>query len=164
MSAALAAVGAVIAALIEFTIASRFQIAGAQLHILFVFAVIVTVAAGFEDGMAWAFFGGLTADLLTRPLGSTVFALLLAVGAAAVMGRFLTKNYWLGPVAAVFVLSFVYLIVLHVVSNLLQPPSTPMAFGRLPIDAAVNAAFAALVVPPFALWRRRIALRERVVW
>jgi len=71
MGPAFAAVGAGVAALLELTIASRYQINGAQLlQVSLVFAIAVTVVYGFEEGMVWAFVGGLCLDLLAiRPLG-----------------------------------------------------------------------------------------------
>jgi len=54
MGPAFAAVGAGIAALLELTIASRYQFADAQLQVSLVFAVAVTLVYGFEEGMTWA--------------------------------------------------------------------------------------------------------------
>ena len=70
MAPAFAAVGAGIAALLESTIASRYQIAGAQLQIVLLFGIAITLVYGFEEGMAWAFVGGLFLDFLAmRPHG-----------------------------------------------------------------------------------------------
>ena len=96
MGPAFAAVGAGIAALLESTIASRYQIADAQLQISLVLAVIVTLVYGFEDGMAWAFVGGLCLDLFaTRPLGSSVFELLIAVALVTVAEPLLSRSRYL---------------------------------------------------------------------
>ena len=56
----------------------------AQPHLVFVLAVIWTVAAGLDSGLVWAFVGGIALDVLAqRPLGHSAFALLIAVGVAA---------------------------------------------------------------------------------
>ena len=54
-----AAVGAAIAALLEVTVGSRIDLADAQPQIVLVIAVLMTLIIGFEEGMAWAFVGGL---------------------------------------------------------------------------------------------------------
>ena len=64
----------------------------AQPHLVLVVGIVVTVAVGLEAGLVWAFVGGLALDVLAdRPLGSTSFALLLCVGATAVLGRLLVR-------------------------------------------------------------------------
>src|SRR5947207_12387014 len=106
MSLTLAAVGAVVAALFDTTIAPYLQIGGVQPDIVLVMAVIWTVIVGFESGLVWAFLGGLLIDLLApRPLGSTAFALLLSVGAAAVYARIVIRGRYARPIAAVFLFS-----------------------------------------------------------
>ena len=57
-------------------------------HPVLVGGVIWTIAAGIDRGIAWAFVGGLVLDsLLGRPLGTSALALLLAVGAAALIAQ-----------------------------------------------------------------------------
>ena len=88
MTLLLAAVGAVVTALIELTVVPYLRIGSAQPHPVLVLAVIVTIAIGVEAGLVWAFVGGLALDVLAqRPLGSTAFALLLCVGATAILSR-----------------------------------------------------------------------------
>src|SRR5450759_254099 len=80
MGPAFAAVGAGVAALLESTIVSRYQIVGAQLQMSLVFVIAATIVFGFEEGIVWAFVGGLCLDFFAmRPLGSSVFELLVAV-------------------------------------------------------------------------------------
>jgi len=79
MGPVLAAIGAAIAALMEVTVASRIHLADAQPQIVLVIAILLTLVIGFEEGMVWAFVGGLFVDLLRfLPLGSTVFGLLVS--------------------------------------------------------------------------------------
>ena len=91
MSLTLAAVGAVVAALLNLTIGPLIQVGGAQPDFVLIAAVIWTVVAGIEGGLVWAFVGGLMIDLLApRPLGSTAFTLLICVrsGMRLVHGRY----------------------------------------------------------------------------
>ena len=165
MGPAFAAVGAGIAALLEATTASRYQLAGSQLQLLLVFAVAVTVVFGFEEGMSWAFVGGLMADFLSlRPLGSTVFELLVVVGITDISVPVLTRARYPGCVGAVFVLTPIYLVVADMVAALLQPPAPTLRISNLIIAAVVNAAVAALAAPLVIGIRRRAEKRERVLW
>jgi len=165
MSPAFAAVGAGIAALLESTIASRYQIAGAQLQLVLVLGVAITLVYGFEEGMAWAFVGGLLLDFLAlRPLGSTVFELLLAVAATDVAVPLLSRSRYAGAVAAVFVVTPAFLLISDVVTGLLRPPAPPMHLSSLVAAAVANAALAALAAPLVIGLRRRAEQRERVVW
>ncbi len=165
MGPAFAAVGAGLAALLEATTATRYQLAGSQLQILLVFAVAVTIVFGFEMGMAWAFVGGLMADFLfLRPIGSTIFELLVVVGFTDLSVPLLARARYPGCIGAVFVLTPVYLVVADMVSALLQPPAPTLHVSSLVIAAVVNAALAALAAPLVIGLKRRAEQRERVLW
>ena len=87
MTLLLAAVGATMTALLELTVGPYLRFGTAQPHLVLVLGIVVTVAIGLEAGLVWAFVGGLVLDVLAqRPLGSTAFALLLCMGATAVLG------------------------------------------------------------------------------
>jgi len=166
MGLVLAAVGAAVAALLEFTIASRIQVAGVQLQILLVFGILLTLVSGFEHGMAWAFVGGLFADLLgMRPLGSTVFALLVVVGSASLLGRLLLNIRPFDTVVSVLVLTPIYLVVVDMSTMLLRPPAPAVRLTDLAAAALVNTLLAALVAALVYLAKRRSEQREkRSVW
>ena len=165
MGPAIAAVGAGVAALLELTIASRFQIAGAQLEISLVFAVIVTLVYGFEEGMAWAFVGGLTLDFIAlRPLGSSVFELLAVVALATVAEPLLSRSRYPGCVIAVAVLTPIFLVISDVTSGLLRPPAPPMQLTSLIVAALANAIVAAVAAPLVIGIKRRAEQRQRVLW
>ena len=84
MTLLVAAIAATVAAIAESTITPYLRVGNAQPHLVFVLAVVWTVAVGLDSGLVWAFVGGLALDTLAqRPLGSTAFALLLAVGLTA---------------------------------------------------------------------------------
>ncbi|MGZ6267559.1 MAG: rod shape-determining protein MreD [Candidatus Limnocylindrales bacterium] len=165
MALVLAAVGAVVAALLEPTIASRFLFADAQLQIVLVFAVVLTLVVGFEGGMAWAFVGGLVSDLLTlRPLGSTLFVLLVTVGAAAILGRVLTHYRLVGPIVGVFFLTMFYTVLSQMITHGLHYSSPALQLRTLAAEAGVNAVAAAVITPPLVALKKRTEERERVVW
>ena len=117
MRLTLAAVGAVVAALLQSTIVPYLQIGDATPDLVLVFAVTATIAGTVEAGLLSAFIGGLIIDLLApRPLGMTAFMLLLSVGLAAVLGRTLDRVRFVVPAIAVFlgsILSSVLFLVLY---------------------------------------------------
>jgi rod shape-determining protein MreD len=165
MGPAFAAVGAGVAALLELTIASRYQIAGAHLQISLVFAIAVTLVYGFEAGMAWAFVGGLTLDFLAmRPLGSSVFELLVVVGLATLAEPLLSRARYVGCVIAAAVLTPVFLVISDVTTALLQPSASPLHLTDLIIAAVVNAVVAAIAAPLIIGIKRRAEQRQRVLW
>jgi rod shape-determining protein MreD len=95
MSLVLAAVGAAVAALIQSSILPFTAAGGAGLDLVLVLAVTWTMTVGLEGGLVWAFLGGLIIDvLLMRPLGLTAFVLLIAVGAAWLVGRVSPRGFY----------------------------------------------------------------------
>jgi rod shape-determining protein MreD len=165
MGPAFAAVGAGIAALLQATIASRYQIAGAPLQISLLLAVAVTLIYGFEDGMAWAFVGGLCLDFLTmRPLGSSVFELLIAVALTTIAEPLLSRSRYPGCVLAVLILTPIFLVISDVTTGLLRPPAPPLQFSHLIIAAVANAIATAVLAPLVIGLKRRSEHRERVLW
>jgi hypothetical protein len=101
MTLLLAAVGATLMALLELTVGPYLQVGLAQPHLVLVVGIVVTVAVGLEAGLVWAFVGGLVLDVIVdRPLGSTSFALLLCVGATAVLAKLLARFRPIVPIVA----------------------------------------------------------------
>ena len=165
MGPAFAAVGAGIAALLQATIASRYQIAGAPLQISLVLAVAVTLVNGFEEGMAWAFVGGLCLDFFTmRPLGSSVFELLIAVALTTIAEPLLSRSRYPGCVLAVLILTPIFLVISDVTTGLLRPPAPPLQFSHLIIAAVANGIATAVLAPLVIGLKRRSEQRERVLW
>ena len=77
MTLLVAAIAATVTAIVELTITQYLRVGDAQPHLVFVLAVVWTVAVGLDSGLVWAFVGGIALDTLSqRPLGSTAFALL----------------------------------------------------------------------------------------
>ena len=166
MTLLLAAVGAVVTALLELTVAPYLQIGDARPHLVLVLAVIVTIAVGLEAGLVWAFVGGLALDVLAqRPLGSSAFALLLCVGGASILARSFARLRPIVPIGAVFILRLGYSMTLFVIYGALGTP-LPVAD---PLDAVLpgavyDAVLAAIIGPlAIAVHDRRIE-QERMDW
>src|SRR4029079_15113955 len=68
-----------------------------------------TTAAGIDRGITWAFVGGLALDsLLSRPLGVSSFAMLVAVGGATLIAQPFPRLRLIAPIVAVPLMSLVY--------------------------------------------------------
>ena len=166
MTLLLAAVGAVVTALIELTVAPYLRVGTAQPHPVLVMAVIVTIALGLEAGLVWAFVGGLALDVLAqRPLGATAFALLICVGAASLLARSFSRVRPIIPIGAVFFLSIGYSMILFVTFRALGvqlPTVDPMSTV---IPSAVYDAVLGVIVGPLtiAIHDRRVE-QDRVDW
>ena len=167
MSLPVAALGAVVAALLELSIVPYLRIGGAQPDLVLVLAIAWTIVAGLEGGLVWAFLGGLVIDVLApRPLGSTAFSLLLCVGVAALLGWVLEPIRVAAPVIATFVLAILYAVVFLLVYGALRSPiAVPDPVGAILPRAIYDAAVAALIGPPTLWWlARRRPVRERIDW
>ncbi len=166
MTLTLAAVGAVVAAVLELTLWPYIAIGDAHPHLVLVYVVILAVALGLDASIAAAFVGGLTIDFLApRPLGSTAFALLLCAGLAVVLSRLLVQIRYFAPIVIVFVLSIGYSLVVAVLYDALGGTVTladPLA-TLLP-GAVYDAVLAALVGPLAVALRLRRLEQERVDW
>jgi rod shape-determining protein MreD len=118
MSLLLAAIGATVAALLEASLAPYLQVGNANLHPVLVLGVIWTIAAGFERGIVVAFVGGLVLDILfDRPLGASAFALLVAVGGAALIVQPMSRLRTLAPIVAVPILSLVHSMLIYILTS-----------------------------------------------
>ena len=167
MSLVLAAAGATVAGLLELTIVPHLGVGGAHPHLVLVLGVIWTVAVGVERGLIWAFVGGLVLDVLApRPLGSTAFTMLLALGGASVGARILAPIRPLAPVVLVPVFSLMSSVaLLATLSALRAPITTTDPIGAL-IPGVIYDTVLALVIGPLAvtLHDRRVAGGERAAW
>lgn len=109
MNLTIAAAVAVVAALAEFTAVPYLKIGEVTPHPVLVFGVIWVIAGRLEAGFTWAFVGGLALDILgQRPLGSSAFSLLIAIGVASVVGGLLGRVKIAAPVVATAIASVLY--------------------------------------------------------
>ena len=166
MTLLLAAVGATMTALVELTVGPYLRFETAQPHLVLVLGIVVTVAIGLEAGLVWAFVGGLVLDVLAqRPLGSTAFALLLCMGATAVLAQLLVRVRPIVPVLATLLLSLFYSMTLYVAFNALRTPipvADPIAI--LVPGMVYDTILAALIGPLAISIHDRRAETERLDW
>jgi rod shape-determining protein MreD len=157
MSLLLAAIGATVTALVEATLGNYLRVGDAVPHPVLIGGVIWTIAAGIDRGITWAFVGGVVLDaLLGRPLGASSFALLLAVGGAALIGRPFPRLRLLAPVVAVPILSLVYSVVLFGISAAADPRISVSDPWRLFIPSAIYDGIIGMFVGPLV-----VTLHER---
>jgi len=159
MTLLVAAIAATVAAIVELTITPLLRVGDAQPHIVFVLAVVWTVAVGLDSGLVWAFVGGLVLDTLAqRPLGTTAFALLIVVGATALISRALARIKPVVAIIATLLLSLVYSMTLVALFSVLRPSQT--LTDPLPIVApgVLYDVIVAAIVGPLA-----VSIRDRFV-
>ena len=166
MSLFVAAIGATVTAIVELTVGPYIRVGNAQPHLVLVFAVVWTIAVGFESGLVWAFVGGIALDVLAqRPLGTTSFALIIVVGLAAAISRVFIRFRPLVVVPAVVVLSLLYSMILFVLlgafgsSAAAQDPIATLLPG-----VGYDAIVAILVGPLAVAVHDRYVEEERVDW
>lgn len=115
MSFLIAAVGAVLASLLETSVLPELRI---SLNLVLVFALVSGMLLSVEEGLTWAFLGGLSLDILTpggHPLGTTALCLLLALGGGLLISRLAQPPRVITVVVAVFCLTFLFQALLTVV-------------------------------------------------
>jgi rod shape-determining protein MreD len=162
----IAAALSVVAALAEFTVVPYLKIGEATPHPVLVLGIVWAVAGGLESGLAWAFVGGLALDIIgQRPLGSSAFSLLIAIGLASLVGGTLGRIRIAAPIVATAIASPVYSMLLLFATTALT--NAPLA--GTPLDAIVPSAvydtlLAVLAGPLVVAVVMRRRETERVDW
>lgn len=145
----LAALGALLAALLETSVAPELAFGGAQVDLVLTFAIVAAVTMGIDDALVWAFLGGLMLDMLIpgRPIGATTLALLLTVGAALLAARIPAPRRTLA-IATVFLLTWLFHALLLGVMTATEgialssfSPTTVLVAALLNAIVAIPAAF-----------------------
>jgi rod shape-determining protein MreD len=166
MSLLFAAIGAVITALAEVTFGLYDAVGSATPHLVLVGGVIWTIAAGIDRGITWAFVGGLVLDsLLGRPIGVSAFALLVAVGGAALVAQPFPRLRLVAPIVAVPLMSVVYSTLLIGLTAAVQQsaiPNDPLAL--ITPGALYDGVLGLFIGPIVVTLRERRAATERVDW
>ena len=166
MQFVIAAAIAVVTALAEFTVVPYLKIGDALPHPVLVFGVICAIVGGIEVGLTWAFVGGLALDILgQRPLGSSAFALLVAIAIGSVSGGLLGRVRIVAPVFATAVASVVYSMLLLIATTALTTaPITDAALGAVIPSAVYDTVLAAVVGPLVIAVAARRRDADRVEW
>jgi rod shape-determining protein MreD len=166
MSLLLAAIGATVIALVEATLAPYITVGDASPHPVLIGGVIWTIAAGIDRGITWAFVGGLVLDsLLGRSLGTSAFALLVAVGAAALIAHPFPRLRLVAPVVAVPILSIGYSVLIIVLTSATQAGAPAADASTLLVPGAIYDTILGMFLGPLAVTLHdRRAVTERVDW
>jgi rod shape-determining protein MreD len=152
MTLLVAAIAATVAAIVESTITPYLRVGDAQPHLVFVLAVVWTVAVGLDGGLVWAFVGGLALDTLEgRPLGTTAFALLIAVGITAALARPLHRIRPVVAIIATALLSLFYSMTLIALFSVLRPAATLADPIRFVAPGVVYDVILAAILGPLAV-------------
>ena len=162
----IAAAVAVVAALAEFTVVPYLKIGDATLHPVLVMGVIWVIAGGLEAGLLVAFVGGLALDVLgQRPLGSSAFAALVAIGIASLIGGLLNRVRIFAPIPATLVASLVYSMLLLITTTALTTvPLSDAALAAVVPSALYDTVLAVLVGPLTVAVAMRRREAERMDW
>jgi rod shape-determining protein MreD len=166
MSIPLAAVGAVVAALLEASVLPELTIGGAKPDLVLVLAIAATTMIAVEDGLAWAFVGGLMLDLLTpaRQIGATSLAVLLMVGAAVALGRAFPHRRISITVLMVVVLGFLHQFVLPLALGLTTGLTAWPSLDAVVPVVLLDALLAVPVAYVLQLLWQRFGAHDRLDW
>jgi rod shape-determining protein MreD len=164
----IAALGALITALIETSVLPEMPIFGAYPNLLLTFVVVAAIVMGFEDGMVWAFVGGVMIDLLTpgRPIGAVTLTLLLVVGLSVAGARVFGRTR-LAAAVGTFAMTWVFHALFIVILALTEGIALAAFDVRLVFLAAlINMVVAALIATLLGALERRFGNpdRERTAW
>ena len=167
MSLLIAAVGAILAAVVESSVFTQLPIGGIKPDLVFALTMAVAMVMGFEDGMVMAFTGGLMLDLLLpeRPVGSSILTLLVLTGICLLVARATEPPRLIVIALTTFALSFVYQALLLVLLAL----TAGVAIGSWPLASfAIIGLLNALIATVTAWVIRALLLRfgpaERADW
>jgi len=167
MSLLSAAVGAIVAAILEVSVLSQLPLGGVTPELVLAMGIAVAMVAGFEAGMIWAFLGGVMLDMLLpeRPLGATTLALLVAIGVALLVARMTEPPRIIVIAGTAFVLSFVYqglLVALLALTAGIGIPSLQPA--QMTLSAIIVSAIAAVTAVVTRSLTLRFGTSERTDW
>jgi rod shape-determining protein MreD len=163
MKLVLPALAAVVAALLEQSVAPHFGVNGAQPHLVLVLALVATMTISAQVGVTWAFAGGLALDVLAgRPLGSTAFTLLVVVSPFALIRPPALPLRLLATIAFVPVASALGFALLVIVQRALGMAFAVPQPASLLAGIAYDTVVAILVVPLAAFTLHRRARAGRV--
>jgi rod shape-determining protein MreD len=157
---------AVVTGIVNAGLAPVIVVGGVKPNLVLVAVVLVTCRFGFLTGATWAFVAGLTANLLvSEPLGSIPFSMLVVAVLVAGANRLFGSLVWLYPILAALVGSAVADVLGLAVDSLVADPGRVSLPAELIAPAAVlNAAIVAVLLYPTRLLAERYAPEERGAW
>jgi len=166
MSYLVAAVGAVLAAILETSVLPEIRIAGASIDLVLVLTLVSGAVLGFEEGVIWAFVGGFMLDMLTpgdRPIGLTTLTLLLVAGIGALIARVTQPPRLATVVTTVFALSLLYQALLLVLFAVIAGTGiVSLSVATILVIAVLDALLAGVVMRILQAFENRFGAQERV--
>lgn len=162
----LAAAGAYVAALLELTLVPHLEVAGAHPHLVLLATVVGTFAFGFEAGVTLAVAGGLALDILaSRPLGSSVFVLLIVAGGVSAAAGAFSPIRLVAPIVLTIVASPIFSLALMAVLSVSEGRPWPDDPIGLVLPGMIYDGVLAIVVGPLVVAARaRAQESERFEW
>jgi hypothetical protein len=164
MSLLVAAVGAVLASLLETSVLPELHL---PIDLVLVFAVTSAMLLSIEEGLTWAFLGGITLDLLVagdRPLGVTALCLLLTTGGGIIIARLTQPPRVLVVMVTVLGLTYLYHALLGVLIAATQGVTLEgLSLSTITITAVLNMLVAGLLARAITVVRVRMTPVEHVL-
>ena len=163
-----AAVGAIVAAILETSAFPELKVAGSGVDLVFLLMIVTGAVLGVEEALTWAFLGGILLDLLAagdRPLGATTLTLLLVAGIGLLVAR-VTQPPRVAVVAGTaFVLSFVYqALLLAIVAATSGISLAGWSLGAFLVSAVLDGLLAAVAAWTLKSLYLRFGPTERTDW
>jgi len=108
--------------LVQVTVSPNFELYGVTPQLLFLITIVWTLYYGLQQGLIWAFVGGILIDLFSAgPMGASSLALMAAVMVIVFIQRLFPENRILVPLVLGAVASLVFWIVYLVLLRILVP-------------------------------------------
>lgn len=156
---------AVLIGILHAAVAPILVIGDVHPNLVLVGVVLITAMSGFGPGVAWAFVGGLTANLLTRdPLGSLPLGLLLITAGVAGGERLFGRLAWAYPLASVAIGSVLVDLLGLAILQLIDAPRGGWPLQRVLVAGLVNTAIAAIILVPVKSLVARAGGSEKATW
>lgn len=153
------------AALIQTTLLSRINVLGAQPNLMLLVVLLWSLVRGVDEGLMWAFLGGLIVDILSGgPLAGTAVALLAAAYLAGQsLGEQLGSRVVRSAILTVLGTATYHLALLLVLDWTGHTVDWAFSLTRVAVPSVVlNAVLAPFVLHPLN-WLERATRREGLV-
>jgi rod shape-determining protein MreD len=156
-----------VVALLQSSLAGHFQISGVLPAITLIVVVDWGILRGPEEGMLWAFVGGVCTDVFSGwPMGTSTIAMVTVASVVSLGGGTFIRTHALLPLATVFLATILYYTVaMFILESTHHPVAWADAVRYVVVPVALYNAF--LNLPAFWLVRKleqRVYPVERANW
>ncbi len=141
-------------ALSQATVAGHFAIGGNTPGLVLIAVIDWGILRGTDEGMLWAFFGGLCLDIFSGwPIGTSTVALVIVASLVSLGEGTFMRTHALVPIATVFAATLLYYaIALFTLESTQQPVSWIAEFRMAILPVAIYNA--AINIPGYWLMKR----------